>query len=659
MTENASVETAQIDRASIRRLGDDPPPPPVERLDRYELKRLLGRGGFATVYEAYDPRIKRLVAVKRCSSLDESNHARFLREAQIAGNLSHPNIVRIFDFGVSDGTPFIVQELLDGKDLADWIESGLHLSNYDRVRILHQIATGLAYAHSQEVIHRDIKPANIRVLCDGSIKLLDFGVAAIQEAPSNLTQEGMTVGTAAYLAPEQIRGEAPDRGTDIFAFGVLAYELLSGHRPFEGQTLSAILYQIAHDRPEALRPGLLPGPVVRLVHSCLEKSRENRPRSFDEIVEDLAEALRDPRLRPPAADTVPVDVLPSKQPVPAQPGPRRLGSRPSISPPSRPQVPLPEVALGGRSPAVRDSSTRIQAARADRGTRRALLFLLVLLATLGAVPLYSYLGGTLPKPASAALAGAENWFRDQLETWTYLVTPERTELAVRTPAAEPEPTPVPSPAESPLEVNANTVSETLDPVSAAIAVLAANRSSRDVSAKPETPVRTVSPNTPATLFLPPSWHPGITVAIDRGPFRPLQSRQTHDLKPGTHEITFRLETASYRASETVALDLEPAEIQTIESPLAPPAAVNFVIVPETTAGRVEIDGRFLSLPLREAAILEPGRHQIIFHPAPADPLGPLTKSAHLEPASVHQVTFDMRRRRATVEAVGPFEWSGE
>lgn len=654
MSQKAIFETARIAAADVIENRDSPAPDSFERLDRYELRRPLSKGGFATVYEAYDPRIKRAVAIKKCSSLDEENHERFFREAEIAGNLSHPNIVRIFDFGVAQGVPFIVQELLGGKDLADWIESGLELSSHDRVRILLQIASGAAYAHSRDVIHRDIKPANVRVLEDGSIKLLDFGVATIQEAPSDLTQAGTTVGTAAYLAPEQIHGARPTRATDIFSFGVLAYELLSGHRPFAGETLSAVLYQISHQQPEELRAGTLPGRLVHLVHRCLEKEAGQRPASFEEIIEELEEVLRDPRLAPPSAETVPIKTYPRGLPPSYQP--TSAPTRPDLSLPLRPREAskLPDLGTHAPRPPLRDSSTRIQVARRPSRTSKVFLSIALLLSS---IPVYLYFGGPLPVPVSSALAEIQGRLPAPLPAWFGLVRePELVSVPARVPPTEALPQVSEESAADPAPT-AQTPEPAPDPVTAAIAAVESQKPPASPASVP--PTRRVSSAAPATVFLPPSWHAQMMVSVDGGAFQPLDRRRTRQLRPGPHKLTFRLSTSSYKARRTLDITLEPAETRTIESPLAPPAALRVEVLPDTVVGRVEIDGTSLDLPLRAPQVLEPGSHRIALHPSPADPLGPLIKTVDLGSATVHVVTFDMRRRRAVLEVREVFEWDGE
>ncbi|MEM7584482.1 MAG: serine/threonine-protein kinase [Acidobacteriota bacterium] len=199
----------------------------MESIGKYKIEKKIGSGGFGEVFKGYDPFIKRHVAVKTCISSDEEIRNRFFQEAEIAGNLQHRNITTVYDFGIHEGLPYLIQEYLSGEDLDSKIKRRDFLPYPEKLYYLLQIARGLAKAHAKGVIHRDIKPANIRVLEDGTVKIMDFGIAKLAQQESGLTQTGMTLGTAAYLAPEQIRGEAVDTATDIFSFGVLAYELLT------------------------------------------------------------------------------------------------------------------------------------------------------------------------------------------------------------------------------------------------------------------------------------------------------------------------------------------------------------------------------------------------------------------------------------------------
>jgi eukaryotic-like serine/threonine-protein kinase len=269
--------------------------PLPEKIGKYDITGKIGSGGFGAVYSGRDPYIKRTVAIKTCQLNDEEIKSRFFREAELAGNLHHRHITTIYDFGVENGIPFIVQEFLSGEDLDKKIKRGDPLPIYRKVEILAAITDGLAYAHGAGIIHRDIKPANVRILDDGSVKIMDFGIAKSLQSESNLTQTGITLGTSAYLAPEQIRGEPVDPRTDIFSLGILAYELLTYRKPFRGEHLSTVLYKILNETPEpieALAPDAPPA-LVAAVYRAMEKQRENRYASMDALKQDLLKVGRD------------------------------------------------------------------------------------------------------------------------------------------------------------------------------------------------------------------------------------------------------------------------------------------------------------------------------------------------------------------------------
>ena len=266
-----------------------------EKIGKYEVTGKIGSGGFGAVYSGRDPYIKRTVAIKTCQLNDEEIKSRFFREAELAGNLHHRHITTIYDFGVEDGIPYIVQEFLSGEDLDKKVKRAEPLPILRKVEILVAIADGLAYAHAAGIIHRDIKPANVRILEDGSVKIMDFGIAKSLQTESNLTQTGITLGTSAYLAPEQIRGEPVDRRTDIFSLGILAYELLTFRKPFRGEHLSTVLYKILNETPEpieTLAPDA-PPTLVAIVNRAMEKQRENRYASMEAVKQDLLNVQRD------------------------------------------------------------------------------------------------------------------------------------------------------------------------------------------------------------------------------------------------------------------------------------------------------------------------------------------------------------------------------
>ncbi len=266
----------------------------MKYLGKYEVIEQIGEGGFGKVYRGRDPNINRQVAIKTCTSQSDTIRERFFREAHIAGNLFHPNIVTILDFGQDSEPPFIIQEFLEGRDLKELVvEKDWELSLVKRVHFLTQIAEALEFAHANDVIHRDIKPANVRVLPDDRVKVMDFGIAKLKGQETGLTETGVAVGTVAYLSPEQLRGETIDHRADLFSFGVLAYELLTYTRPFPGKTFSNLCYQILQEQPQSIGDLIegFPPEIDRIVMRCLAKE----PSARFEKTDGLARRFREVR----------------------------------------------------------------------------------------------------------------------------------------------------------------------------------------------------------------------------------------------------------------------------------------------------------------------------------------------------------------------------
>ncbi|HSL83849.1 MAG TPA: serine/threonine-protein kinase, partial [Thermoanaerobaculia bacterium] len=250
------------------------------QLGRYKVLDEIGRGAMGVVYLARDPLIGRLVALKtfRMSAALAGKElamyrARFIREAQSAGILSHPNIVTIHDVveESEEGATFIAMEYVRGTDLKERLAGEGRLALADAVHVVTQVAEGLDYAHSKGVVHRDVKPANILLTEDRQVKLTDFGIARLDT--SNLTLEGQLLGTPNYMAPEQIQGQATDHRADVFSLGVVLYEMLTGEKPFKGENVTMVTHRIVYDEftPPEEYLGHLPNPVLEVLGHSLAK----------------------------------------------------------------------------------------------------------------------------------------------------------------------------------------------------------------------------------------------------------------------------------------------------------------------------------------------------------------------------------------------------
>jgi serine/threonine-protein kinase len=223
------------------------------KLGKYDLRGVLGRGAMGTVYDGWDPAIDRRVAIKTVRLADADDEetaealARFKREAQAAGRLSHPNIVGVYDYGETDQIAYIVMEFVEGRSLKNLLDQEKKLPAGEAVEIMTQVLAGLAYSHARGVIHRDVKPANMMLTTEGQVKIADFGIARIES--SNMTSVGTVMGTPAYMPPEQFLGEPVDARSDIYAAGVMLYHLLTGERPYEGTMASITTKKLSTDTP--------------------------------------------------------------------------------------------------------------------------------------------------------------------------------------------------------------------------------------------------------------------------------------------------------------------------------------------------------------------------------------------------------------------------
>jgi serine/threonine-protein kinase len=478
---------------------------------RYRIVKFLGAGAMGEVYLADDPQIDRQLAIKtvrlvgRPQEIDDRKK-RLLREARAAGRLLHPNIVTLFDAGEAEGLLYLAFEFVEGVDLAGRLDSPSRLSLRDVLRIARQSADALDYAHSQGVVHRDIKPSNILLDRAGRVKIADFGIAKMAGQSTELTMVGSVMGSPQYLSPEQIKGEDLDGRSDIFSLGVVIYEILSGKRPFEGDTITSLVYQILHkELPPISELRAVPPRLEALMRRMLAKDREDRL-TAGEAARELAVVemeLSDETLSAPAAALDETFVLPRKAstgaPVPIPPAPPWLADAPptrgtvAASPATTPSTPRPEaVAAPAPVPVQAAPPPTVQAASGAMPPLPArppsskgplifvAVFLLLMIAAVAGGGWYAY--NRWVKPNLAQMAQSNS---------TPAVTPEVAE-STAAPAVSPM-SPSPAPALTPSQISQTSRTSPAPPRSASPA-------SSPVPAPRQAP--TASPS-PATRMPPP------------------------------------------------------------------------------------------------------------------------------------------------------------
>jgi class 3 adenylate cyclase len=315
-------------------------------LGRYELMEEIGRGAMGLVYKAYDPAVGRIVALKTVrvdvSGPDRDELIRRLRqEAQAAGRLEHPNIVTIYDAGEIEGLFYLTMQFIKGRTLAELIAERAMLPVEQVILLMDQICDGLHYAHERGIVHRDLKPSNIIITAEGSAKIVDFGIAKVADVGT--TKAGMILGTPSYMSPEQARGGRVDRRSDLFSLGAILYELITGEKPFSGNTPTAIIYKILNEEPIPVRvvePAVHPA-LDRIVRKALAKNPFERYQDAQEFRQDIKSALapdteaaarkaaraKEAKARPgrPVRKTVKMAPVTAPEPAPAAAPRRGLG----------------------------------------------------------------------------------------------------------------------------------------------------------------------------------------------------------------------------------------------------------------------------------------------------------------------------------------------
>jgi len=310
-------------------------------LGRYEIVGELGKGAMGVVYQANDPMLNRTVAIKTINMEEAENEgmaeyeARFYTEARAAGGLNHPNIIIIYDIGKSGHLVYMAMEYIEGRELRELLSDGKPLSIVQGINIAAQVGEGLAYAHQHQVVHRDIKPANILITAEGRAKIADFGIARMRSSETR-TQTGIILGSPRYIAPEQVVGKRADHRSDIFSLGVILYESLTGTTPFNGEGLSALMYQITnHDPvpPSSVNPQV-PVMLDYIIAKVLAKSPDARYQSAADFANDLREcrAQLETGVQSPGANltpTRPIPVAPQTAAAPTRDPSEEISSSPT------------------------------------------------------------------------------------------------------------------------------------------------------------------------------------------------------------------------------------------------------------------------------------------------------------------------------------------
>jgi serine/threonine-protein kinase len=596
----------------------------LTQVGKYQIVEKIGVGGFGTVYKGRDPFIKRAVAIKTCQSAEEEIKKRFFREAEFAGNLHHRNVTTIYDFGVTDdGTPYIVQEFLTGEDLDKTIKKREPMSLKRKIRILLDVCEGLGYAHGAGIIHRDIKPSNIRILDDESVKIMDFGIAKSMVSESTLTQTGITLGTASYLAPEQIRGETLDPRTDIFSLGVMGYELLTGQKPFTGDHISTVLYKIMNESPT--RPGeidpSIPRAVEAIVLKALEKDRSRRYASCAEMSAELAAASTG------VADTVPTRITP----VPDLEHDRTVATPSSglqLPPPTAPPVARAQE----RRPASAPPPERVSAVPAEPPPPRRLTPGGLVTGSVADVRLRkAEMSSDVLTTPTAEGGHALKIFLGSLivlgvvggGAWYYLK-----------PAPPPGPTPAPAPtltASPPVTSEAAPATASGEPATTAPAAAPAPTVPAPVPTVKESsePVPiTFQSNTNATLI------------VDGRSYTGLPAPRKISLRPGRHAYVFEVANYDRKAGE---VDVKPGQPASVHENFAPRGIVSVNVTPADARGaEIRIDGmlagKFHGDPVKKP--LRTGTHEVEVR---RDGYEPVTKTVDIAEGEMFPVRFELRK----------------
>jgi serine/threonine protein kinase len=383
----------------------------LTKAGRYEIVRELGRGSMGIVYQGFDPVIGRTVAIKTMLTQGlapeeyREFRARFQREAQAAGVLSHPNIVNVFDYGEDNGILYLIMEYLEGKSLEKLVEGKKILPIETIIPMCEQVCGALDHAHEHGIVHRDIKPANIMILDNGFVKVTDFGIAKM--VSMGMTQAGLVLGTPNYMSPEQVKGRQVDGRSDIFSLGVVLYDLVTGEKPFPGQNITTVIYKIINENPVPPREldATIHAGLSYVICKALAKSPDERYQTCRELAEDLKNFKQLGRQAPPSATMILKTPPAPSASLEGAEAPPPAPARPAAMPPAQQIAPAPPpvevITPAPPAPSARTSPTTWVLAA---------LLGVVLLGALGGGYFYFHRGSSSQQAATAGgeKANSEN-----------------------------------------------------------------------------------------------------------------------------------------------------------------------------------------------------------------------------------------------------------
>lgn len=595
----------------------------MKKLGKYLIEEQIGKGGFGEVFKGFDPLIKRPVAVKTCNADDKETRDRFSHEAQIAGNLHHRNVTTVYDFGIEDSVPYLIQEYLSGEDLDRKIKRRDFLPYPEKLYYLLQIARGLAYAHSQGVIHRDIKPGNIRILGDGTAKIMDFGIAKLARQETGLTQKGTALGTASYLAPEQLKGESVNHRTDVFSYGVLAYELLAYERPFNGRDYNTVFFQILNTDPIPIAQHWpqAPAAIVRVIDRCLAKDPKARYADAGELLRDLERLQKEGRARrqkleeQSSSDFATAGAMAQPKSPPPPGGDRSNDSKSLLDTAGRPRT-LEEIELAVSSdhhqlspPIAASGTITVSDSTAHRNRPSPVgRIVVVVIAVIAAVGGGWYLGNggrtDVSDPGDATIAQEPTATTGNGQSGANGAEA----LAGRENPTIEDVTPPPNP----------------QPVV------------RDTPPPPPPPPTRPDPGT--LVFDPPGWTRLLTVEVE-GVNRPLNRRWDIELPPGRHTVNFGSDIPGYSIRRSVEVSLRAGQRHSVTCPILQPSGLTVRSLPGRSQGQVWIGSELIGqTPLRRK-LRAPGT--LLLEIRPWDGGAPLVRNITLTSGMETILTFDL------------------